>query len=140
MLGQGILVLAGNGTAYDLDAVKSGWKPLANHAWVTQNIMYAPSGNNGAALIDIAGSPYTDVVMTGSGPWTFQDCEKAPYGANPSTKGPNAVTGASLKVGKGICIETQDTATKSDGGHYVLLVIKSITSAEVTLMATVWAR
>jgi hypothetical protein len=39
---------------------------------VTQDIMYAPTGNNGKPVIDIAGSPYTDVVMTGHGPWTFQ--------------------------------------------------------------------
>jgi hypothetical protein len=103
-----------------------------------QNIMYDPTGNNGAPIIDIAGSPYTDVVLSGSGPWTFHDCATAPYGADHSTSGPNAVTGGSLKVGKGICVETQDTPAKSDGNHLALLVIKSLSGAAVTVAVTVW--
>jgi hypothetical protein len=129
-IGQRTLVLEGSGIAYDLDAVNTGWKPLSNQAWVTQNIEYEPMANNGKPIILIAGSPYTDVVMTGRGPWTRQDCANAPYGVNSSTTGPNAVTGASFRVGAGICIQTQDTSAKSDGNHIVLLVIKSITSAK----------
>lgn len=135
---MGILVLQGDGTAYDLDAVKTGWAPLANHTWITQNIMYDPTGYNGAPLIDIAGSPYTNVVMSGSGPWTYANCAAVHYGANPSTVGPNAVTGASLKVGEGICVRTRNTAIKSDGNHFALLVIKKVTQEQVTVDVTVW--
>ncbi len=139
-LGTGLLVLPGDRTAYDLDAVNHGWDPLAQHAWVTQNIMYDSTGNNGAPLIDIAGSPATDVLMPGTGPWTYHDCATAPYRADSPTTGPNAITGASLKAGKGICVETENTGTKSDGNHYVLLVLKSVTPEQVTAQVTVWFR
>jgi hypothetical protein len=138
VLGSGVLVLKGDGTAYDLDAVNKGWLPLAGQSWVAQNIMYAPTGYNGEPVIDIAGSPDTDVVMTGTGPWTYQDCAQAPYGENSSVAGLNAVTGLSLRAGNGICIETQNTNVKHDGGHIVLLVIQSVTPQEVTARVTVW--
>jgi hypothetical protein len=130
--------LQGNGTAYDLDAVNHGWDPLANHTWVTQNIMYAPTGNSGLPVIDIAQSPYTDVVMDGPGPWGYKDCANAPYGADPSTTGPNAVAGKSLRVGEGVCVETINTPVKPDGNHIALLVIKSISNDEVVVDVTVW--
>jgi hypothetical protein len=138
LIGHGTLVLEGDNVAYDLDAVNTGWKPLSNQPWVMQNIEYEPTANNGKPIILIAGSPYTDVVMTGRGPWTFKDCADAPYGANPPTTGPNAVTGESLRGGEGVCIETQDTSAKSDGGHIVLLVITSISPSAVVAEVTVW--
>jgi hypothetical protein len=138
LLGQGTLVLEGNGTAYDLDAVNCGWAPLAQHTWVTQDIEYGPTGNNGKPIIAIAGSPYTDVVMAGNGPWDYQDCADAPYGVDPSTTGPNAVTGASLYQGEGICVETQNTSTKKDGNHIVLVQIRAINHREVTAWVQVW--
>ena len=131
-------MLAGNGTGYDLDAVKTGWAPLANHIWVTQNIKYDPTGGNGLPELDIAQEPYLDVTMNGSGPWTYADCANAPYSADVSPKGRNVITGTSLRVGEGICVATQDTATKFDGNHIVLLVIKSVSLQQVTLDVTVW--
>jgi hypothetical protein len=139
LIGEGPLTLEGNGTAYDLDAVDCGWAPLAGANWIAQNIMYAPTGYyKNKPVIDIAGSPYTDVVMPGGGPWDYQDCANAPYGADPSTTGPNAVAGASLKVGKGICVETSNTGQKHDGNHIVLIQIRTITNREVTAWVTVW--
>jgi hypothetical protein len=139
MLGQGTLTLLGNGTGYDLDAVNSGWAPLAQASWAAQNIMYAPAGGaNDKPIIDIAGSPATDVVMPGRGPWTYQDCASAAYDVNTSTTGPNAVTGASLYVGEGICVETQNTPHKHDGNHIVLLVVTALDLREATVQVEVW--
>jgi hypothetical protein len=141
---QGILVLVGNGTAYDIDSLAPNWAPLANHSWIEQNIEYAPAGNNGKPIVLFAGSPYTDVVMNGKGPWSYQDCATAPYGANHSLPGPNAITGPALDIGGGICVETEDTpltssgGPKTDGKHYALLIVQSITPTTLTLKVTVW--
>jgi hypothetical protein len=140
VLGQGILLLEGKGTTYDQDAVNVGWKSLTDQSWVTQKVTYTPTGNNGAPIIEVEGSPYTDVVLTGAGPRTSQNCANAPRGAMPSPTGPNAVTGASFKAGEGICVEMQDTSAKSDGRHLVLLVVKPVTSNAVTAAVTVGAQ
>jgi hypothetical protein len=134
----------GNGTAYDIDSLAANWAPLINHSWIKQNIAFEPDGNSGKPLVLFAGSPYTDVVMTGTGPWSYQDCASAPYGANHSLNGPNIITSPALDVGHGICVETQNTAStsnggpKTDGGHYALLVVQGITSTTLTLKVTVW--
>jgi len=132
------LVLLGNGTAYDLDSAAAGWDPLANHSWITQNIAYLPHGYNSRPLVELAGSPGTDVVMAGKGPWSYQDCANAPYFVNSSTTGPNVITGPALDTSRGICVTTQDTGSKKDGNHYVLLVVLGQTSSTLTLEVTVW--
>jgi hypothetical protein len=139
ILGQRTLVLKGNGTGYDLDAVNTGFAPLYQRSWTVQNIEYFPHGIGGNPSIAIAGSPYTDVTMGKNGPWTYEDCLEAPYGDNASAPGPNVITGSSLRAGEGICVETQNAATKHDGNHIVLLIIGSVTSAAVTVQVTVWS-
>jgi hypothetical protein len=137
LLGQGLLVLEGNGTAYDLDAVNCGWDPLAGHTWVAQNIEYGPTGNSGKPIIDITDSPASNVLMGTRGPWDYQACMNARW--DPSyVDNPNPVTGAALRVGEGICIKTEDTETKTDGTHVVLLQIRAVNSREVTAWVTVW--
>jgi hypothetical protein len=141
---QGILILAGNGTAYDIDSLAPNWAPLINHSWISQNIAYLPTGNNGKPLVLFAGSPYTDVVMSGKGPWSYQDCASAPYGVNHSTTGPNVITGPALEIGRGTCVETEDApltsngGPKTDGKHYALLMVRGITSTTLALEITVW--
>jgi hypothetical protein len=141
---HGRLVLLGNGTAYDLDSCAQDWDPSAGEYWIAQNIAYAPTGDHGHAVLQIAGSPGPDVVMNGKGPWTFADCASAPYYANNSPTGPEVVTGAALDKGRGICVETRDThktnrgGPKTDGNHIVLLVVLSRTVTTLTLEVTVW--
>jgi hypothetical protein len=139
VLGQGTVALEGNGTTYDHDAVNVGWKSLTHQPRVTQNATPRPTGNEGTRIIGVAGSPYTDVVLTGARPWTSPDYANAPYGANPSTTGTNALICASPKAGEDICVETQDASAKSHGYHLVLLVIKPVTSTAVTVAVTVGA-
>lgn len=139
ILRQGILVLEGKGNTYDKDAVSVGWKSLTDQSWVTQKVTYAPTGNNGAPIIEVEGSPYTDAVLTAAGPRTSQNCANALYSAKPSPTGPNAETGASLKIGEGIYVETQDTSARSDDRHLALLVVRPSTSNAVTVAVTVGA-
>jgi hypothetical protein len=138
-LGQGTLVLRGNGTGYDLDAVNTRFTAATDRIWTVQNIEYFPRGNAGNPAIAIAGSPYTDVAMGRKGPWTYQDCLDAPYGASTSATSPNLITGSSLQAGEGICVKTQNTAAKHDGDHIVLVIIRSISSTAVTVQVTVWS-
>jgi hypothetical protein len=139
-----LLVLQGNGTAYDLDSLAPDWDPIAGHTWIDQNIAYVPDGDNGKPLVQLSGSPATDVVMSGKGPWTYQQCSSAPYGENQSIPGPNVIAGAALDIGRGICVETQNApltssgGPKTDGGHYAVLVVKAITPTALTLEVTVW--
>jgi hypothetical protein len=83
--------------------------------------------------------------MSGKGPWSYQDCSTAPYWVHASVPGPNVIEGAILDPGRGICVITQDTTVphtskplKTDGDHYVLLVVVSRTSTTLTLEVTVW--
>jgi hypothetical protein len=59
---------------------------------------------------------------------------------NSSTTGPNVVQGPVLDPGRGICVITQNTTNprKTDGGHYVLLVVVARTGTTLTLQVTVW--
>jgi hypothetical protein len=138
------LVLQGNGTAYDLDSKASDWDAISGHSWIDQNISYVPDGDNGKPLVQFSGSPGTDVVMSGSGPWSYHACANAPYGVNQSIPGPNVIAGAALDIGRGICVETQNvpltslSGPKTDGGHYALLVVRAITPTTLTLEVTVW--
>jgi hypothetical protein len=136
---HGTLRLLGNGTAYDLDSLAKNWDASIGVPWVAQNIMYAPFGNNGKPILDIAFAPATDVLMGKGGHWNYRSCATAHY--DPSyVKNPNVATGKALNVGHGICIITRNTKhpRKTDGGHYVLLVIKSITNTALTVQVTVW--
>jgi len=135
---QGILVLHAN-AAYDLDSLAPKWDSSVGKPWVAQNIMYAPTGNRGRPIIDIAFSPATDVLMGTAGHWNYQSCATAHY--DPSYAGnPNAATGSAINVGHGICVITRNTKQplKTDGGHYVLLVVKARTSTSLTVQVTVW--
>lgn len=141
---HGRLVLLGNGSAYDLDSCAPNWDPIGSGLWIEQNIAYAPHGDHGKPVLQIAGSPGPDVVMTGKGPWTYADCAAAPYYANQSLTGPEVVAGAALDKGSGICVETQNApltslgGPKTDGNHIVLLVVLSRTITTMTLEVTVW--
>lgn len=141
---QGVLVLEGNGTDYDIDSLANDWDPIINHYWVSQNIAFLPGGDNGRPLVQFAGSPGTDVVMSGKGPWSYQECASAPYYANTSTHGPNVIAGRALQPGTGICVITQDVAAsrnggpKTDGDHVALLVVSSLKGTTLRLKVTVW--
>jgi hypothetical protein len=134
----GALVLLGNNTAYDLDSLAKNWDPLTNAAWVTQNIVYVPNFKPGVPGLEIAQSPATDVLMGAKGPWTYQDCARAPFDPSYNSGNPNVAKGSALDVGHGICIRTVDTSAKHDGGHLVLIVIKARTSRALTVEVTVW--
>lgn len=140
---KGILTLAGGGTAYDLDSRAANWNPSIGVAWTFQNIEYLPHWKGHIPALAIANEPLTDVLMGAWGHWTYQSCAQARY--DHSLPGnPNGVTGSALDVGHGICIITQHTVKpdkkplKTDGGHYVLLVVKARTSKTLTLEVTVW--
>jgi hypothetical protein len=141
---MGTLVLASNGTAYDLDSLVAGWDPIAGHNWVAQNIAYDPTGDKGKPVVMFAGSPATDVVMSGEGPPSYRACAHAPYDPNASTTGPDVIDGPALDIGREICVETSEvplTSTggpKTDGNHFALLVVKAITQDALTLAVTVW--
>jgi hypothetical protein len=140
---EGILVLAGNGTAYDLDSRAANWDKSIGVAWVDQNIEYVPS-YKGRPLLLVANEPTTDVLMGTRGHWTYQSCADARY--DPSySHNPNTIIGSALSVRHGICVITQNTfkphskkLLKADGGHYVLLVVKARTGSALTLQVIVW--
>jgi hypothetical protein len=136
---QGTLVLLGNGTTgYNLDSTASDWGK-ANGSWVWQNIQYFPD-SGGVPALNIANAPASDVVLGAGGHWTYQDCKDARYlqYGNPQIKKNNPV-GPAVNPGHGICVLTFDnTSTKTDGGHYALLVVVARTSATLTLRITVW--
>ncbi|HZR48970.1 MAG TPA: hypothetical protein VFB06_05570 [Streptosporangiaceae bacterium] len=94
---------------------------LGTH-WTFQNIEYNPGPGCGLAISD---GPVTDVVMTGNGPWTYQDCVRAAYNPDDSPGNPNNISTSDLRPGRGICVHTRDEPVnnpgKTDGGHYVLL-------------------
>lgn len=138
LLGQGTLKLEGDNTSYDLDAVNCGWAPLSEHTWIKQNIQYVPIDANGKPILLIADSPASDVLMGTRGPWNYQACLNAHWDSSYGPDNPNPVTGAALKAGEGVCIHTENTKYKNDGGHYVLLVIRAVTAREVTAWVTVW--
>jgi len=123
---QGVLVLDNQGTAYDLDSLASDWdpRPSGTH-WTFQNIEYYPGPGGGLAISD---EPVTDVIMTGNGPWTYEECVDAPYNPNDSASNPSNISTSDLTPGRGICVRTRNDAVnnpgKTDGGHYVLLVIQ----------------
>lgn len=136
---HGTLVLLGNGTAYDLDSLAANWSSSRGVAWVTQNVMYVPTGDHGKPILDIAFSPATDVLMGSRGPWTYRSCAKAHF--DPSyVNNPNAAIGSALNPGHAICVITRSTKQprKTDGGHFVLLVVKARTNTTLTLQVTVW--
>jgi hypothetical protein len=141
---HGRLVLLGNGTAYDLDSCAQDWDPIGSGLWIEQNVAYAPHGDHGKPVLQIAQSPGPDVVMNGKGPWTYADCANAPYYADQSLTGPEVVTGAALDKGRGICVETEDVpktskgGPKTDGNHIALLVVLNRTITTLTLEVTVW--
>jgi hypothetical protein len=135
---QGTLPLS-NGTAYDLDSLVPGWDSSSGKPWVAQNIMYAATGDNGLPVLDIAGAPATDVLMGTRGPWNYQSCATAHYDFS-YVNNPNVAAGSALSPGHGICVITRNTKQplKTDGGHYVLLVVKARTNTTLTLQITVW--
>lgn len=141
---RGILVLRGNNTAYDLDSLAPDWDPLRNAPWAGQNIVYLPDVSGGQPGLRIAGEPASDVLMGAGGPWSYRDCRHASYDQQGAPDNPNVPVGAALDVGHGICVRTADTVTpdgaplKTDGSHYVLLVVKARTAAALTLAVTVW--
>jgi hypothetical protein len=142
---KGILVLAGNGTAYDLDSRVADWDPSVGKPWVDQNIEYVPQWKGSTPVLFIAGEPTTDVLMGPRGHWTYQDCADALYNPSFGASNPNTAAGSALNVGHGICVITEDTdkpdskkPLKTDGGHYVLLVVKARTGSTLTLQVTVW--
>jgi hypothetical protein len=141
---QGTLVLSGDNTAYDLDSLRPDWNPLRNAPWVDQNIVYVPDFAGGAPGLRIADEPASDVLMGSRGPWTYRDCLHARYDRAAAPANPNVPAGPALDIGHGICVHTSDTTTpdgallKSDGGHYVLLVVRARTPATLTLAVTVW--
>jgi hypothetical protein len=56
-----------------------------------------------------------------------------------SSQNPNTPTAASLTKGSGICVKTFDnTTSKTDGGHYALLVVVSHSQNELVFRVTVW--
>lgn len=136
--------MPGDGTAYDLDSLSADWDPIAGHNWIEQNIAYDPLGDNGKPVVQFAGSPATDVVLSGEGSPSYQVCAHAPYDPNASTTGPSALDGAALDIGREICVQTSNvprTSTggpKTDGNHFALLVVKAITPAALTLEVIVW--
>jgi hypothetical protein len=140
---RGILVLLGNGTAYDLDSRAAGWDPLVGASWTAQNIMYVPHWKGTVPALFIAGEPADDVLMGAKGPWSYQSCASAPYDRNLAGN-PNTAAGSALDIGHGICVITTNTLQpdgkplKTDGGHFVLLVVKARGGGTLTLEITVW--
>ena len=132
-----VLVLDNQGTAYDLDAPPPGWNTSAGVPWTFQNIEYYP----GQGLL-IADEPMTDVLMPAGRNWTYQDCVHAHYNLADNLKNPNNISMAKLKPGNGICVHTRNDSVnnpgKTDGGHYVLLVVKKVTPTALTLEVKVW--
>jgi hypothetical protein len=132
-----VLVLDDQGTAYDLDAAPPGWNTSFGVPWTFQNIEYYPG--QGLAISD---EPISDVLMGGRGNWTYQDCAQADYGGPDDQKNPNNISMSDLKPGQGICVHTQNDAVnnpgKTDGGHYVLLVVQQVTPTALTLRVKVW--
>jgi endoglucanase len=143
---QGILTLAGNGTAYDLDSLAANWDPSRGAPWTFQNIEYVPPSKHDAAAVAFAYEPTTDVLMGTRGHWTYKDCADAKYDPSYGRGNPNNITGSALNVGHGICVITTNTyksnkkPLKTDGGHYALLVVKARTATKLTLQVTVWQR
>jgi WD40 repeat protein len=130
---QEVLILDGNGTAYDLDSLAANWAPSSGTPWTAQNIMYVP----GIPILDIAGAPATDVLLGSEGGWSYQTCADAHY--DPSfVDNPNVPEAAALDPGNGICVETENTSQKRDGGHFALLVVLARTQAQLTLQVTIW--
>jgi hypothetical protein len=136
---QSVLVLDNQGTAYDLDSLSANWHSSSGATWTFQNIEYYPEAGGGLGLAD---EPETDVLMTGSGPWTYEDCVNAPYDPSQSPGNPNNISLADLTRGRGICVHTRNDPNnnpgKTDGGHYVLLVVQSRGPQGLTLEVTVW--
>jgi hypothetical protein len=124
---HGVLVLAGNGTAYDLDSLAVNWDPSIGVPWTVQNIEFAP----GIPGLYIADAPYTTALMGTSGRWSHSDCVHAHYGGVPQR--------TAIHVGHAICIRTRNVRRKkSDGGHYVLIIVKNRSRHSLTLEVTVW--
>jgi len=134
---QGVLVLDDQGTAYDLDAPPPGWNTSIGVPWTFQNIEYYPGQGLG-----ISDEPTTDVLMGDHRNWTYQDCVKADYNPADDQSNPNNIGISNLKPGQGICVHTRNDPVnnpgKTDGGHYVLLVVQSVTPTALTLEVTVW--
>jgi hypothetical protein len=134
-----LLVLDNQGTAYDLDSLSATWDSSIDAIWTFQNIEYLPEPGGGLQMSD---EPQTDVLMNGSGPWTYQDCVNAPYDPSDSTSNPNNISLADLTRGRGICVHTRNDPInnpgKTDGGHYILLVVQSISPQALTLEVTAW--
>jgi hypothetical protein len=140
---QAVLILDNQGTAYDLDSLASDWdpRPSGTH-WTFQNIEYYPGTGGGLAISD---EPVTDVIMTGNGPWTYEDCVDAPYNADDSASNPNNISVSDLIPGRGICVHTRNDPVnnpgKTDGGHYVLLVVQPPNPSypnDLIVKVTVW--
>lgn len=137
---QGILVLLGNGaTSYDLDSTASNWG-AAEGSWLWQNMQYFPNDGSGQPELAIANAPASDVLLGTSGHWTYQDCANADYiGYSDPDYSKNDTVGSAVYPGHGICVLTfNNTATKTDGGHYALLVVLARTPVTLTLQITVW--
>jgi len=126
---HGRLVLAGNGTAYDLDSLRPDWDSSVGVAWTAQNIEYAPA----VPGLLIAGAPYTTALLGTGGHWTHRDCVRAKYGGVPN--------GKAVHVGHGMCIRTINVrGKKTDGGHLALIVVLARSRSSLTLQVTVWRR
>ena len=141
-----VLVLAGNGTAYDLDSLALNWDSSIGTAWTVQDIEYIPDYTKHIPALAIANEPTTDVRMGKRKNLSYQDCANAKYDPSYSSSNPNNLAGAAIGVGQAICVITQDTKgphgkpLKSDGGHYALLVVTARTASALTLAVTVWQR
>jgi hypothetical protein len=133
---HGVLVLDDKGTAYDLDAPPPGWNSSIGVPWSFQNISYYHHQGLG-----ISDEPITDVVMGTGGNWTYQDCARAYYNQS-YTDNSNNIGMSDLRTGLGICVHTENDPKnnpgKTDGGHYVLLVVQNVSSTALTLEVTVW--
>jgi hypothetical protein len=133
-------MLGDGATSYDLDSTASDWD-ASTGPWVSQNIQYFPDQENGREpTLNIAEEPVDEVVLGTGGHWTYQDCAAARYNGSYNPKiNPNYAIGAAIDPGHGICVLTFDnTSSKTDGGHYALLVVKARTNTTLTLQITVW--
>jgi hypothetical protein len=131
------------GVAYDLDYYPPpGWDASIGRPWTFQNIKYQPGPEGPESGLAISDEPTTDVLMGTHRPWTYRDCAKAPYSPNDTQSNPNNIGMNDLVPGEGICIYTWNDPVnnpgKTDGGHYVLLVVQQVTSTALIVEVTVW--
>jgi hypothetical protein len=130
-------MLGDGATSYDLDSTASNWDAGTGN-WVSQNIQYfpyqetrksPPSTSPKSRLMKLYWAP------AGTGPIRIALKQTI---TNPKIN-PNYAIGAAIDPGHGICVRTVDnTAVKTDGGHYALLVVLARTSTTLTLEITVW--